>query len=405
MPTLSDVEWIFVVLVILYVLETLVWVRSGATLFISRWGSFRNRDPATRLTGNEHGSLFISGLSPADLSLICHELPVSVSVDGVVAFVPSTPVGNDRPLRSGDVFAWSELTDCHADQLCVIAGGRVVCQMSGPRVASRFANKLASIAAMDEDERTEPIKMLYSEMVETRELGELLDNLRSYTPMIRRLSILLLLWMVPVGLLLYHDQLPGKTDGQTTIAFLVVLFGLWWLSVGFVWRAHRKLYRDDRMGRFQLVACSILSPAVPLRAIDYLGRELLAGRLHHPLAISAVVDTPERFRALAEQAVKDLAYPLCPEFPENEHAMAIVKQSRELIRQSLSQVLANPDFSVEDALMPPIAEDEESACYCPRCGQQFEIADAVCDFCGGRPTHAFVVGSTGCASSKTRLVS
>ncbi len=389
MPTLSDVEWIFVVLVVLYALESLVWVRSGATLFVSRWGSFRRRSPATRLTGNERGSLFVSGLSPADMSLICHELPVAISVTGVAAFVPITPVGNDRPARSGEAFAWSDLVDCHANERDVIASGRVVCQMSGPRVASRFAGQIASIAVTSEDERAVAIERFYDELVETQSLNESLAALQAQASMIRRLSFLLLLWIGPIGLLLYYDWLPGKTDDRATVAYMVVLFGLWWTTVGFIWRAHRKLFRGDWIGRFQLVACSLLSPAVPLRAIDYLSRELLSGRLHHPLAVSAVIDTPQRFRQFAEHTVKDLAYPLAPEFPENERAVAIVSHSRELIRGSLSQIFADRGFSVEQALTPPVAEDDESVCYCPRCGQQFEMAEAVCDFCGGRSAQAF----------------
>jgi hypothetical protein len=87
--------------------------------------------------------------------------------------------------------------------------------------------------------------------------------------------------------------------------------------------------------------------------------------------------------------LKDLAYPLAPELPENDQAAVIVSHSRELIRDSLLRMLVDYGFSAEDALVPPGAEDDASVCYCPRCGQQFEMVEAVCDFCGGRSTQAF----------------
>ncbi len=391
MPSLSDVEWIFVVLVVLYALETLVWVRSGVSAFVSRHGSFRNRHPAARLTGNDHGSLVRSGVLPSDMTLLCHELPVSISARGVAAFVPVSPMTNDRPTGSGKVFTWPQLTDCHAQERDVVHGDHVVCTMGSTLIASHFAGVLRQFASASEGERADQIDQYYSSLLDADEISQRLDCLQSPTPAIRRFAYLLFAWIFPIGLLLYYGVLPMQVDEQTTAAYIVILFALWWTTVAFQWRAHRQLFREDRMGRFKLIACSLLSPAVPLRAIDYLSRELLATSLHHPLAVSAAIDSPGRLREFADHVVRDVVYPLAPERPVPERpdielAASIVNDCRAALREQITRFLASREIRFGDSLVPPAAEDEDSVAYCPRCLQQFERDDAVCDLCGGRAT-------------------
>lgn len=384
--SLSDVEWIFVVLVILYALEALVWVRSGVSVFVSRNGSFRDRREASRLTGNDHGSLVFGGCWPSDMTLLCHELPIAISIRGVAAFVPMSTMSNDRPTRSGNVFPWPQLLVCDVRERDVVSDSQVICTMGSSAMAKHFACLLMRLANAAESERAEHINQYYKTLLDTDAISQRFACLQSLTPAIRRFAYLLLTWVGPVGLLMYYNVLPLRVDEPTTAAYIVILFSLWWTTVALVWRAHRRMYREDRIGRFKLIACSLLSPAVPLRAIDYLSRELLANSLHHPLAVSASIDAPGRLRETADQVVRDLVFPLAPELPDSEVAIGIVNDCRAALREQVTEFLAAREIRFEDSLVPPAAEDENSVAYCSRCQQQFEKDNAVCDMCGGRAT-------------------
>ncbi|TWU19419.1 hypothetical protein [Allorhodopirellula heiligendammensis] len=390
MPSLSDVEWIFVVLVLLYAWETLVWARSGVAVFVSRHGSFQNRHPAIRLTGNDHGSLLLSGVLPSDMTLLCHEVPISMSARGIAAFVPASPTSNDRPTRSGDVFTWQQLTNCRARERDVRSGEQLICTMGSTVMADHFAGVLRELACLSEQARIDQIDQFYCGLFNTDEISQRLDRLRALTPPIRRCAHLMLAWIGPIGMLLYYGVLPLKVDNQTTATYIVVLFALWWTTVALVWRAHCCLFQDDRIGRFKLIACSLLSPAVPLRAIDYLSRQLLAKSLLHPLAVSATIDSPDRLRDFAHRVVRDFVYPLAPDLPEESLdpalGIAILEDCRVDQRERITQFLAAHNIAFEESLKPPRAEDEYSLSYCPRCWQQFERDNAVCDRCGGRAT-------------------
>ncbi|EMI44430.1 hypothetical protein [Rhodopirellula sp. SWK7] len=397
MSSLSDVEWIFVVLIVLYFLESLVWVRPGVSVFASRRGSFRNRKPAMRLTGNDRGQLMLGGLAPTDMTLLCHEMPVSITGEGVVAFVPMSPINNERPHRSGDSFRWSELADCRSNERDVIAGGRTVCHMNNAAIARRFADQLSSLARTPENERAEKIERFREAMYDVQEIRDRVEDLSKQTRWIRPLASMLLIWIGPIGVLLYYGILPVSRDAPTTVAYLVMLFLLWWGVAACIFTAHRRLFREDRTGRFKLVACSLLSPAVPLRSIDYLSRELLATDLYHPLAVSAAIDSSEQFRSVAERTMRDIEHPIAPEMPNTESAAtagtttnevinAIVMDSRASDWDLITKLLSDSKIPFEELLAAPEPEDDASMEYCPRCHQQFEIENAACDQCGGRET-------------------
>ncbi|MCM2369770.1 hypothetical protein [Aporhodopirellula aestuarii] len=395
MPSLSDVEWIFVVLIVLYFLECLVWVRPGTNAFVSRWGSFHHRKPATRLTGNDRGRLVLAGLSPSDKTLLCQEMPVSMTDQGVVAFVPMSPLSDDRPLHSGEQFRWPELANCHVREREIRCGQRSVCHLNNTTNAKRFASELASIAAMDENDRGGRIELLRNKTYDVADIRTRLELLSTCTRWIRPLANMLLIWMGPIGAMLYYGFFPIAPDGMMIAAYLAILFSLWWTTAGLVYFAHRRLFRDDRSGRLKLVGCSLLSPAVPLRAVDYLSRELLATSIRHPLAVSAAVDSPDRFREVAERTMRDIEYPITPETPadqdastsvNDDNASSIVMDSRAADWDAITALLNDSEISFETCLAAPEPDDDASVTYCPRCHQQFEIENANCDQCGGRET-------------------
>ena len=389
MPALSDVEWIFVILTVLYLSESLIWVRPGVVPFLSTWGALGSARRRRRLTGNDHGDLELSGLMPFDVTVLTEPLTLSVSQDGVAAFVAAAPLQNERPQQSGEVFAWDQLSGTTAQGRSVTVDGRLLCTRRSDRAAARLAAKLRELAACESDERRLRIEEWRAERFDSARIGKRIRSWEEATVAVRIGATLLFLWLAPVGVSLSYGWLPIAPDGIVVAIYLVILFGLWWSTVFAGVLGHRHLYPQDRSGRLTQTLYSLLSPAVPLRLADALGRELLDSE--HPLAVSAAVDSPLQFRVVAERVIRDAAYPQMPEEPNelSEAGREMVRFSRQAELQLLKQLLHARGVDFDALLVPPPSENQGALSYCPRCRSDFLLPLSHCDACGSRPTVAY----------------
>lgn len=388
MPTLTDVEWIFVILAVLYLGEALVWVRPGVVPFASRWGALGSSRRPRRLTGNEHGDLVSASLLPFDVTVLSEPLPLSVGADGVVAFVAAAPLQHERRSHSEECFSWDQLSSTTAQGRNVEVGDRLLCTNRTERAAACLAAKLRELAACEPEMRAEQIAAWRAERFDATRVGKRIRSWEEATVAVRIGATLLLFWL-GLGVCLYYGWLPLAPDAVVVAIYLVIFFLLWWATALVAMLGHRHLYPADRSGRLKQTLYSLLSPAVPLRLADALGRELL--EFEHPLAISAAVDSPEQFRILAERVIRDATYPQLPEEPSelSGPACQIVRASRQADLHQLQRLLAARDISQEQLLTPPPSDNPQALSYCPRCHSDFLLPLSHCDTCGSRPTIAY----------------
>ena len=389
MRTLSDGEWIYIVLAVLYLSEMVVWVRPRVVVFVSSWGALARRKPARRITGNEGGQLILGGLAPFDFTLLAETLPVSTGSSGAISFVAASPMQADRPSQPASYFTWQQLCKVTADGRSLRVADKVFCTTRSEAMAVYLAGQLRIIAAADSDERVDCIDQLRMQQFDVDAVRERLDQWNESTLATRVGAMLMLLWIGPVGLLLLYEPLPWLSGNLATAAFLAVLFVLWWTTAAATALAHGHLFPGDRAGRWKLLAYNLLSPAVPLRAADALSRRLF--RYVHPLTVSAAVDSPARFRQLAADVLCDAAHPQLPEQPDelSEAARQVVSESRQQDDAGLSALLLSQGVDAASLLSVPAPEDDQSASYCPRCRQEFASFQTNCEPCGNRPTVAF----------------
>ncbi len=388
MPTLTDVEWIFVVLAALYLGESLVWVRPGVVAFVSRWGAIGSSRRCRRLTGNEQGDLVLAGLLPFDVTVLSEPLPLSMGRQGVVAFVAAAPLQRDRRPQSGEYFAWDELRKATAKGRNVNVGDRWLCTNRTERIAAHLAAKLRELADCQPDDRTQRIEAWRAEQFDSARVRKRIRTWEEATVAVRIGATLLSCWL-GLGVMLYLGWLPLAPDGWIVAIYLAIFFVLWWATALAALLGHRYLYPRDRLGRLKQVLYSLLSPAVPLRLADALGRELL--EFEHPLAVSAALDSPEQFRSVAQRVIRDAIYPQMPEEPVEltEAAHQVMHESRQADLQHLQRLLAVREVSFDPLLAPPTTEQSEAQSYCPRCHSDFLLPLSHCDACGSRPTVAY----------------
>jgi hypothetical protein len=134
------------------------------------------------------------------------------------------------------------------------------------------------------------------------------------------------------------------------------------------WMAHRALYGAGGDARWTSALTILLSPLSAIRAMDALGRDLLAG--FHPVTAAAALCSAEEFGLFAGEQLRQLSYGL-------DAGGWYAERTKECVMRVVKQA----GLSAEKLLAPPAREDQ-CAFYCPRCLAQYLAARANCADCG-----------------------
>ncbi len=395
MPALSDVAWIYVILIGLYLFESLAWVSSGAVAIRSYFGSFYCPTRTHRLLGNDSGYLPTFGVAPVDTTLIVESCPISVARDGVYGYVAASLVGVDAGVDSGPA-SWLYCPWDRAAELKVVdrelrLDGKMLCRLSTTETARALAGTLKEIAGQPEQDREAAISRFVASQFDTQSIQARVDAWRAVTRRLRFVSLMLFFWIFPVGIARYQGWLPGFSGVETLAVYLAIVWLLWWLCSGLLFFGHRRLYQRDRLQRWKLLLTSLVSPAAAMRSPDHLARRLIG--ISHPVAVAAVVCADEEVCRWAGRLARDMLLPKPPQGMPSESsygtdgvAIGIVRQYREASLAALWAFAKERGFDLEPLLSQPQRDDPQAVSYCPRCHQEFSLVASRCGQCGDLPT-------------------
>lgn len=389
MQTLSDVEWIFLVLAGLYLMESLVWVRPGTVVFWVRGDRLSNPLRRRRLIGNERGELVAPGLLPIDATLLAESPPISMGTDGVLAFVAAAPLQSERPRHSGKSYSWKELErlQCHERELYV--GDERFCVLRSRGNAQALFQTIRRIATASADQRAADIDAWRRSSVDFERAREQFHQWQSATGVLRASALLLFLLIFPLGLVQYYQLVPWAMTQQATLIYLSSVWAVWWWSALHAFLAHRKLYPERRGARAKQLFTCLISPVVPLRAADHMARELFA--FLHPLTLSVALHPEASVRTIAAHTLRDLEFPRLPDLPvEATGSMQrIAQEDAHATRALLEAMLRGRGIDMQSLAAAPERDDPSAKSYCPRCWEEYVEPKATCTSCGERPTVAY----------------
>ena len=390
MPQLTNVQWIFVILGVLYLFECVVWVRPRGVAWVIRPGDHPPRR-ATPLIGNDNGWLYLGGWTPSQATVVTEPPPVAVSERGVVAFVADAPLARDRPVQTGTRWNWEEVIDVTTDGPRLMIGGRTAATMTQPGMAADVTRTLRRMASLDAADRNAAIEDWRASVVEVDSLRRRLEDWTLRTGALRLLSWSLTVWIFVVGGAMYLNVLPFSINDIVVYAYLAIGLAIWFLGATTAVIAHRYLSPGDRAGRWKIGLMCFASPAVVMRASDLIARTMLPPT--HPAAAAMAFgadaddDTP---RLIA----RDFHHPLLPDAPESADAatLKILEEDRRIRWRSFPPEIRDA-YTFGDPPLMGLEEVEagapDAAAFCPRCEQSFTRTDARCDRCGGRQAVPF----------------
>jgi len=149
-------------------------------------------------------------------------------------------------------------------------------------------------------------------------------------------------------------------------------------------RLHRLLEPQAFAERREKTVALALSPLGVIRASSLLLKESIAS--FHPLAVSAATMPRVEARHFAARVLRELRFSLDGENVTSE-GQAAQSQWRTVVWEWTKKEFGDP----ETLLGAPEKRSESSVAYCPRCEQEYVVAEGECADCRGIRLRAFVM--------------
>ena len=350
----------------IYLSECLCLAPESAQAFRGRRTRWRAIDPLFELPALKK-VIYATGLLPAWGGIaLCERFPPPLAPAG---FLPQRGDDGTSALAFGDLTA---------DGPKVKQGPHIVFRAATAGYALRFvklAQDLREASPMQREER----------------IGKELDRLLNVSAAKRRraryrrverfltLECRLLFAVVFIGLPALVYFRGSLAAIPAAIAAILLLIRIAWLFN----RVHRILYRGEGTGRHAHIVEMMLMPLAAIRAQDRLQRELFAD--FHFLAVARALGTRRESRELAGLALRELEFTPASDGEEDPSTVWARRAWRDAVWRHIKQEYGEP----QRLLAPPPRKSPASISYCPRCCEEYVMAQGVCQDCSGVPLRAF----------------
>ncbi|HMP84681.1 MAG TPA: hypothetical protein PKA41_18460 [Verrucomicrobiota bacterium] len=382
---MSDVQWLFLVLALLYAWECACWLRPGSVAFTTWFGRrWRIRHPGT-LAGNDKGGFIpVAPLPPLGTLLTTAQLPFSCSPDALLGFVSTNVNPGPRSSQTSQLFRFDDINEVRAKGKNVLINGRRFLRAGSQWRASQLVSQIKRLRELKRDQRESAITALHLECFDTKALEQRWAGLRQTARPLRLLAnaiVALVFVVAPVLIWTLGFALSW-------IGLLATLLVLDVTTAIFFYIAHKKLFPRADDERFTHTLTVLLSPASAMRAHDALTRQAL--EMFHPLAAATLFLPKPAVERFARRVLLDIRHPALPQCPSNDATtLEAERHTRAALQMAVEELLKQHSFDVEKLCRPPSPTDESCCAYCPRCGEQFTTVTARCSDCGGLPVVAF----------------
>jgi hypothetical protein len=382
---MSDLQFLFIILGVLYVWECACWLRRGGVAFNTWLGThWRSQHPALLLGNQNGGFIFAAPFPPLGSLHFAHQLPFSLGPEGVLFFVSATANPGWRPAQSGRFLNWSALAEARLRGKQILLGKEILHAAATTTRAAQLFRALQEISNLPADQRANTIHQILRDTLDLKQIAALRQE---FARQVRPLRMLTNALFVLVFLL---APLLIATLGLKFVWLwlLVPLLALTITTASFFSRLHRKFWPGATDDRFTQTLIIALAPATAMRAHDIAARPLLEN--FHPLAVAQQVFAPEQFRHFARRRLLDLRHPARPISPNPQPAaMATELFFRRTYLETIETWLTANKIAPAELYQPPARTDKSCQTYCPRCEAQFTTNSGACADCGGIPLHAF----------------
>ncbi len=369
---------LFPYLVLLYLFDCVVRVRSGHLVFLSHLGR--------RFRAAGEGAHAV-GLLPTSQAVLSHNIPLLLSAGGV--HLPAAEARWDRPLRQGDLrfLPWGEIVSAAAEGENVVVNGTLSVALPTEAAAAAAASAIRDLATSPPALRREKAEALVTASYDLGAVAGVRESIRA--PLLR-VAIMSSLLFVCLYALLPLALFARAFQGRSLAPLLLAMAVAYVLAVAGACAVRRAIDPRATPGRAQLVVLLLLVPPGAAHVLGQLTRNLFA-RFDH-LAVAAALAPPADFRRMARKELARFAF---SETSSGEGDLDAALRTRE---RAARRLLAQAGLDADGLLAPPQRQSAESERYCPACEVEYLAGVDRCADCGIRLEE--FGGTTGSAAKK-----
>lgn len=374
---MSDGQTLYLVLVLLYFVDCVLWVGTRTVLFAAPWCWRWRVAFAGPNLGNTEGSLALTNpLPPLGTVLATYWLPISLSGEGVCSFRPQALGESRRSAPTKTVLTYGQIQEVGTDGKELLLNGKRFAKCESPSQAWMLAELIGRAKKASGKKRERLLQEFFAARFSVKDAKTRLELANRLSGSVRLCGLMFLFYLY-----IFVPAVVWRTGLERHIiptAIAMLLSAILISAVFFL--AHRQLYPDATSQRIGHVFKMVLCPPAAIRAHDHVVLGALTA--FHPLVAAQLVLDKGEAQSLAGSVLRDLACPL-PYQLDDPQAAAIVAWHAATERAAAEAFLRQECELVPDDLLAPPAWDGHGTVYCPRCHGQLNTTRADCPDCPG----------------------
>ena len=387
---MTEGQTLFLILILLYLSDCLIWVKRESVAFVSTWGGrWRLTVPPSWLGNANGGILFLNPAPPAGRIFLSHLSPVSISPTGICAYnLQTLPSEGRSPSQTGQFLPFSQIAAATTEGVYLLVNNERFAKCATPKQAKTLAQLIREMVKASTSKRERMVRDWVQKQFAVDEAEARLREGTTIIGPIQKLSLIMFLFLFVFTPMLVSGF--GLIPLIVPVAVVMVILAV--LTSIMFYRAHVQLFPTESSERFENVVKMILCPPVSIRAADILTRNLLAE--YSPIVLASVLAVSDG-QQFVRAFVLDLQHPLKHEVSDGAAEETMRWAVDEQLNICLDQIKAGRYLKPED-LEAPSVQEKDSLSYGPRCRCQFVVNATECPDCPGVELVAF-------ASSEKKL--
>ncbi len=312
---MSDLQWLFLVLAILYGWECACWIRRGSVACRTWLGKhWRILHPGTLMGNQRGGFVFACPLPPLGKFLTGNQLPLSFSPQAVLTYVATSVNPSGRPTQIAKFVSLDEIRNISSKGHKLLVNNQLLFRAASTTYATVLAQQLRQLSQLPADERPAAIEEVFRASCDNAAIQSRWREFQKQVAPVRWFANFVFVYLFILAPLAIWN-LGFKR------CWLELLVGLLALTIttGVLFRrVHKQFYPQAEDDRFTHTLIVMLSPATTMRAHDILSRPLFEP--FHPLAVALVFCSSDAFRQFARTVLLDIRHPCQPICPGDDAA-------------------------------------------------------------------------------------
>lgn len=371
---MTGLQSLLLALCVLYLLECVLAVRSGAIVFRSgpgRKSSFSEPGDLIRSAGL--GFVFCQPIPAVEAVFVCREPVVVFTPQAMMA----VRVGVGGQVVESPAWPWTDVKRVTVSEKKVIVNGAVVATFDTRRSALQQTQQIIRLAAADANSREAEIHAQLKHSLDSEAIRERLQAFRRSTlPLLVACTAFFLSLVIPFAMLWVNQGISTTWawaflgNGVVFATSALILYG----------RALRALYPAESKGRHQSLWHLVLSPLGIVRLRDLISRDLLYE--FHPIAVANVLAESDAYNLLARR------YLVRAREAASGTAATVGSAVEEAgtwraksWKNELEAYLTKGGCNLSELLQAPPRRDPSSRTYCPLCLTEYTLAEGKCSDC------------------------